>query len=355
MSGKVMVKGTEAIAEAAIRAGCRLYFGYPITPQSELPEYMARRMPEKEVNGVFLQAESEVAAVNMIYGAACTGKRSLTSTSSPGFSLMQESMSYLAGAELPAVFVNVVRGGPGLGDIQPAQCDYFQATKGGGHGDYRLLVYGPESLQEAVELTVKAFDKADKYRNPVLLLADGLLGQMMEPVEFPDFSNLEKLEKHSSWALQGTELERKAHKVTSFNIDPVGLEKMNLNLQKKYAEMEKNEKMYEEYMMDDAEVVIVSYGTIGRIAKSVAKMARNKGIKAGVFRPITLWPFPYAELAKWAKKETKLFFTVEMSAGQMIEDVRLAVEGRCPVKFYGRMGGMVPTPTEIFDKLMELV
>jgi len=355
MSGKVMVKGTEAIAEAAIRAGCRLYFGYPITPQSELPEYMARRMPEKDVNGVFLQAESEVAAVNMIYGAACTGKRSLTSTSSPGFSLMQESMSYMAGAELPAVFVNVVRGGPGLGDIQPAQCDYFQATKGGGHGDYRLLVYGPESLQEAVELTVKAFDMAEKYRNPVLLLADGLLGQMMEPVEFPDFTDLEKLEKNSSWALQGTELTRKAHKVTSFNIDPVGLEKMNINLQKKYAEMEKNERMYEEYMMEDAEVVIVSYGTIGRIAKPVAKMARNKGIKAGVFRPITLWPFPYAELAKWARKETKLFFTVEMSAGQMIEDVRLAVEGRCPVKFYGRMGGMVPTPTEIFDKLMELV
>ncbi|MDK2946522.1 3-methyl-2-oxobutanoate dehydrogenase subunit VorB [Geotoga petraea] len=352
MAEKVMVKGTEAIAEAALRAGCRLYYGYPITPQSELTEYMARRMPE--IDGTFLQAESEVAAVNMIYGAACTGKRVMTSTSSPGFSLMQEGISYIAGAELPSVFVNVVRGGPGLGDIQPAQGDYFQATKGGGHGDYKLIVYGPESLQEAVELTGKSFDVADKYRTPVLILADGMLGQMMEPVSFPDFVDEKELPDHSDWAMTGTKMERDAHRVTSFNIDPYGLEEMNKRYQARYKEIIKNEKMYEEYMLEDADVVIVAYGTIGRIAKSVAKMAREKGVKAGVFRPITLWPFPYEELAKY-NDQAKLFFTVEMSAGQMIEDVKLSVNGKKPVGFYGRMGGVVPTPGEIFAKLMELV
>jgi 2-oxoglutarate ferredoxin oxidoreductase subunit alpha len=352
MAEKVMVKGTEAIAEAALRAGCKLYYGYPITPQSELTEYMARRLPE--IDGTFLQAESEVAAVNMIYGAACTGKRVMTSTSSPGYSLMQEGMSYIAGAELPSVFVNVVRGGPGLGDIQPAQSDYFQATKGGGHGDYKLIVYGPESLQEAVELTVKSFDVADKYRTPVLILADGLLGQMMEPVSFPDFIDEKTLPDHSDWAMTGTNMERDAHRVTSFNIDPYGLEEMNHRYQERYKEIIKNEKMYEEYMLDDADIVIVAYGTIGRIAKSVAKMAREKGVKAGVFRPITLWPFPYEEIAKY-NDQAKMFFTVEMSAGQMVEDVRLSVNGKRPVEFYGRMGGVVPTPSEIFAKLMELV
>jgi 2-oxoglutarate ferredoxin oxidoreductase subunit alpha len=352
MAEKVMVKGTEAIAEAALRAGCKLYYGYPITPQSELTEYMARRLPE--IDGTFLQAESEVAAVNMIYGAACTGKRVMTSTSSPGYSLMQEGMSYIAGAELPSVFVNVVRGGPGLGDIQPAQSDYFQATKGGGHGDYKLIVYGPESLQEAVELTVKSFDVADKYRTPVLILADGLLGQMMEPVSFPDFIDEKTLPDHSDWAMTGTNMERDAHRVTSFNIDPYGLEEMNHRYQERYKEIIKNEKMYEEYMLDDADIVIVAYGTIGRIAKSVAKMAREKGVKAGVFRPITLWPFPYEEIAKY-NDQAKMFFTVEMSAGQMVEDVRLSVNGKKPVEFYGRMGGVVPTPSEIFAKLMELV
>lgn len=352
MAEKVMVKGTEAIGEAALRAGCKLYYGYPITPQSELTEYMARRLPE--IGGTFLQAESEVAAVNMIYGAACTGKRVMTSTSSPGFSLMQEGISYIAGAELPSVFVNVVRGGPGLGDIQPAQSDYFQATKGGGHGDYHLIVYGPESLQEAVELTVKSFDVADKYRTPVLILADGMLGQMMEPVSFPDFVDEKTLFDHSDWALSGTNMQRDAHRVTSFNIDPYGLEEMNQRYQARYKEIIKNEKMYEEYMLEDADVVIVAYGTIGRIAKSVAKMAREKGVKAGVFRPITLWPFPYEELAKY-NEQVKMFYTVEMSAGQMIEDVKLSVNGKKPVEFYGRMGGVVPTPGEIFAKLMELV
>jgi len=290
----------------------------------------------------------------MIYGAACTGKRVMTSTSSPGFSLMQEGMSYIAGAELPSVFVNVVRGGPGLGDIQPAQCDYFQATKGGGHGDYKLIVYGPESLQEAVELTVKSFDVADKYRTPVLILADGMLGQMMEPVSFPEFVDEKTLPDHSDWAMRGTNMERDANRVTSFNIDPYGLEEMNHRYQARYKEIIKNEKMYEEFMLDDAEIVIVAYGTIGRIAKSVAKMAREKGVKAGVFRPITLWPFPYEELAKY-NDQAKMFFTVEMSAGQMIEDVRLSANGKKPVEFYGRMGGVVPTPGEIFAKLMELV
>lgn len=349
---KVMVKGTEAIGEAAIRAGCRLYFGYPITPQSELTEYMAKRLPE--VNGTFLQAESEVSVVNMIYGAACTGKRVMTSTSSPGFSLMQEGMSYIAGAELPCVFVNVVRGGPGLGDIQPAQSDYFQATKGGGHGDYKLIVFSPESLQEAVELTIRAFDVADKYRNPALILTDGLLGQMMEPVSFPDFRNLTTLPDHSNWALKGTKMKREAHRVTSFDLDPVKLEKMNLRYQEKYKKAEKNEKLFEEYKLEDAEVILVAYGTMGRIVKSVADMAREKGIKAGVFRPISLWPFPYIELEKWSKN-ANLFLTVEMSSGQMIEDVKLAVNGKVPIEFYGRMGGIIPTPAEVLAKLMELV
>lgn len=349
---KVMVKGTEAIGEAAIRAGCRLYFGYPITPQSELTEYMAKRLPE--VNGTFLQAESEVSVVNMIYGAACTGKRVMTSTSSPGFSLMQEGMSYIAGAELPCVFVNVVRGGPGLGDIQPAQSDYFQATKGGGHGDYKLIVFSPESLQEAVELTIRAFDVADKYRNPALILTDGLLGQMMEPVSFPDFRNLTTLPDHSNWALKGTKMKREAHRVTSFDLDPVKLEKMNLRYQEKYKKAEKNEKLFEEYKLEDAEVILVAYGTMGRIVKSVADMAREKGIKAGVFRPISLWPFPYIELEKWSKT-ANLFLTVEMSSGQMIEDVKLAINGKVPIEFYGRMGGIIPTPAEVLAKLMELV
>ncbi|HOO74888.1 MAG: 3-methyl-2-oxobutanoate dehydrogenase subunit VorB [Thermotogae bacterium] len=354
MAEKVMAKGTEAIAEAAVRAGCRLYFGYPITPQSELTEYMARRMPEKDINGVFLQAESEVAAVNMIYGAGCTGHRVMTSTSSPGFSLMQEGMSYIAGAELPSVFVNVVRGGPGLGDIQPGQCDYFQATKGGGHGDYRLVVYGPESLQEAVELTFKSFDIADKYRTPVLILADGLLGQMMEPVEFPEFNDPKSFADHSGWAMRGTDMKRKPNLVSSFNIDPNGLEEMNHRYQEKYRKIVENEQMFEEYMTEDADYIIVAYGTMGRIAKSVAKEAREKGIKTGVFRPITLWPFPYEPLAKLADK-SKMFFAVEMSAGQMVEDVRLAVNGKKPVEFYGRTGGIVPTPNEILSKFMELI
>ncbi len=347
MAEKVMVKGTEAIGEAAIRAGCRLFFGYPITPQNELPEYMSKRMPE--VGGTFLQTESEVATVNMVYGAACTGKRVMTSTSSPGFSLMMEGLSYIAGAELPSVFVNVVRGGPGLGDIQPSQGDYWQATKGGGHGDYKTIVLAPSTVQEAVDLTWLAFDLADKYRNPVIILADGVIGQMMEPVEFPDFRPLDSLPDHSSWVLTGA-MGREKHIVVSFDIDPYVLEKMNLVLVEKYKKIEKEEKRWEEYMLEDAEVVITAFGTVARIAKSVVNEARKKGIKAGLFRPITLWPYPYERLEEISKGK-KLIFDVEMNMGQMLEDVKLAVKDHARVEYYGRLGGVVPTPTEILEKL----
>ncbi len=347
MGEKVMFKGTEAIGEAALRAGCRVYFGYPITPQSELTEYMARRMPE--VGGVFLQAESEVATVNMMYGASCTGARVMTSTSSPGFSLMQEGISYMACARLPGVFVNVVRGGPGLGDIQPSQGDYFQVVKGGGHGDYRLPVYSPSTIQEAVELTIRAFDVADKYRTPVVIFADGMLGQMMEPVEFPEPVDPESLPSKDDWALTGAK-GRKARYVTSFNIDPYELEKMNIVLQETYKEIEKNEKLWEEFMTEDAEVIMVAHGTVGRIVKSVVKIARENGIKLGLFRPISLYPFPYEELEKLAEK-VDVVMTVEMSAGQMLEDVKLAVKDKAKTPFYGRLGGVVPTPMEIFEAL----
>ncbi|MGC8819572.1 MAG: 3-methyl-2-oxobutanoate dehydrogenase subunit VorB [Fervidobacterium sp.] len=344
---RVLVKGTEAIGEAAIRAGCRLFFGYPITPQNELPEYMSKRLPE--VNGTFLQTESEVATINMVYGAACTGTRVMTSTSSPGFSLMQEGVSYMACAELPAVLVNVVRGGPGLGDIQPSQSDYWQATKGGGHGDYRLIVLGPSTVQEAVDLTVLAFDLADKYRTPVLIIADGVIGQMMEPVTFPEFRDLNTLPKHEDWALTGA-MGREKHIVVSFDIDPYVLEKMNMKLVEKYKEIEKTEKRWEEYELEDADIVITAFGTVARIAKSVIKQARKEGIKAGLFRPITLWPFPYERLEEISKGK-KLIFDVEMNMGQMLEDVKMAVKDHAPVEYYGRLGGVVPTPEEILNVL----
>lgn len=345
---KLMMKGVEAIGEGAVKAGCRNYFGYPITPQSELTEYMARRLPE--VGGSFLQAESEVAAVNMIYGASSVGKRVMTSTSSPGFSLMQEGISYIACAQLPAVFVNVVRGGPGLGDIQPSQGDYFQATKGGGHGDYRLIVLSPSTVQEAADLTMLAFDMADRYRNPVLIFADGLLGQMMEPVSFEE---KEVTYDNSSWALTGAK-GRSPRQVTSFNIDPYELEKMNMELQKKYRQIEANEIRYEEYRTEDADVLIVAHGTVGRIAKSVVKMAREEGIKAGLFRPITLYPFAYEALSNCGEK-TKLVLTVEMSSGQMLEDVKLSLCNKTRIEFYGRMAGVVPTPEEVFAHLKSLI
>ncbi|MEN3008330.1 3-methyl-2-oxobutanoate dehydrogenase subunit VorB [Pseudothermotoga sp.] len=345
---KLMMKGVEAIGEAAIMAGCRNFFGYPITPQNELTEYMARRLPE--VGGCFLQAESEVAAVNMIYGAASVGKRAMTSTSSPGFSLMQEGISYMACAQLPAVFVNIMRGGPGLGDIQPSQGDYFQATKGGGHGDYKLIVLAPSTVQEAVELTRLAFELADKYRNPAVILADGLLGQMMEPVELRE---KQLTYDNSSWALTGAN-GRPPRKVTSFNIDPYELEKMNLNLQEKYRKMEIEEPRWEEFSTEDAEILLAAYGTMGRICKSVVKMARETGMKVGLFRPITLYPFPYEPLEEIAKR-VSIILTVEMSSGQMFEDVKLAALRLTRVEFYGRMGGVVPTPGEVFERLKQLV
>ena len=341
---KMLFKGSEAIAEAAIRAGCRLYFGYPITPQSELTEYMSRRLPE--VNGTFLQAESEVATVNMMYGASCTGRRVMTSTSSPGFSLMMEGVSYMAGAELPAVFVNVVRGGPGLGDIQPAQSDYFQATKGGGHGDYRMIVLAPHTIQESVDLMSLAFDLADKYRMLVTILADGMLGQMMEPVEFPPMRDPNDVPK-KDWALTGAK-GRAPRKVTSFDIDPYELEKMNLRYQATYKKVEENEVRYEEVNTEGADIIVAAYGTMARIVKTVIHMAEKEGIKVGLFRPITLWPFPYKRLNELADTVDSIL-TVEMSYGQMLEDVKLGVNGKAKTPFYGRSAGVVPTPSEVLD------
>ncbi len=346
---KMFMKGTEAIAEAAIRAGCRLYFGYPITPQSELTEYMAKRMPE--VKGTFLQSESEVATVNMLYGAACTGKKVMTSTSSPGFSLMQEGISYMAGAELPAVFINVMRGGPGLGDIQPSQSDYFQSTKGGGHGDYHMIVLAPHTLQEAANMMNDAFDLAFKYRMLVTLLVDGMIGQMMEPVELPEWKPAEFEEP--DWALTGAN-GRKPRKVTSFDLDPYALEKMNLRYQETYKKVAQNEVKYEEFKIEDAEIIVVAYGTMARIVKTVVDYARQDGIKVGLFRPITLWPFPYERLSE-ISTNIKNVLTVEMSYGQMLEDVKLAVCGKTNVHFYGRSAGVVPAPVEVFDAIKKIV
>ncbi|AXL21499.1 3-methyl-2-oxobutanoate dehydrogenase subunit VorB [Megasphaera sp. ASD88] len=340
-------KGSEAIAEAAIRAGCRGFFGYPITPQNEIPEYMSLRMPQ--VGGVFVQAESEVAAINMVYGAAGSGVRAMTSSSSPGVSLKQEGISYAAGAQLPAVIVNVMRGGPGLGSIQPSQADYFQATRGGGNGDYRTPVLAPANLQEAVDLVQEAFDIADQYRTPVVVLADGLIGQMMEPIVWKEHKQRPLPPK--DWASSGRGDRDHNNFINSLLIDAPSCEKHNEELLKIYAEIEKNEVRWEEIMLEDAELVFTAYGTPARIAITVAENLRKKGIKAGVFRPITLWPFPYARLREIAEQASvKVFLDVEMSAGQMVEDVKLAVGDRKPIDFYGRLGGMIPTVSEIEAK-----
>lgn len=340
-------KGSEAIAEAAIRAGCRGFFGYPITPQNEIPEYMSLRMPQ--VGGVFVQAESEVAAINMVYGAAGSGVRAMTSSSSPGVSLKQEGISYAAGAQLPAVIVNVMRGGPGLGSIQPSQADYFQATRGGGNGDYRTPVLAPANLQEAVDLVQEAFDIADQYRTPVVVLADGLIGQMMEPIVWKEHKQRPLPPK--DWASSGRGDRDHNNFINSLLIDAPSCEKHNEELLKIYAEIEKNEVRWEEIMLEDAELVFTAYGTPARIAITVAENLRKKGIKAGVFRPITLWPFPYARLREIAEQASvKVFLDVEMSAGQMVEDVKLAVGDRKPINFYGRLGGMIPTVSEIEAK-----
>ena len=345
-----MMKGNEAIAEAAVQAGCRYYFGYPITPQSEIPEYMSRRLPE--VGGVFLQAESEIAAINMVYGAAGAGARAMTSSSSPGIALKQEGISYIAGAQLPCVVVNIVRGGPGLGSIQPAQSDYYQATRGGGHGDYRVVVFAPASVQEAVELTQRAFAVADQYRMPAMILGDGVIGQMMEPVEMPEYKPRPLPKK--DWAATGWDGKSRPRAViNSLYIEADRCEELNLALKKQYEEIAKNECMVEEQYMDDAEYVIAAYGTTARIALTAIRQARAQGVKAGLIRPITLWPFPSEAFARAAQKAKK-FLTVEMSLGQMVDDVRIAVNGARPVEFYGRTGGVIPGVGEITRQILKL-
>ena len=345
MSDKVLMKGNEAIAEAAIKAGCRFYFGYPITPQTEIAAYMAKRMPK--IGGTFLQAESEVSAINMVYGVAGAGYRVMTSSSSPGVSLKQEGISYIAGADLPALIVNVQRGGPGLGGIQPSQSDYFQAVKGGGHGDYHLIVYAPASVQEMADYTIKAFDVADKYRVPTMLLADGTMGQMMEPVELPDIP-VNEIEK--PWAVRGTQGKRTHNIINSLYLNPETLEKTNFERFEKYKLIEQNECLYEEYMTEDADVVLVAFGIAARISKNAVNEARKQGLKVGLIRPITLWPFPKDVLNKTADK-VKGFISVELSMGQMIEDVRLAINCKKPVALCNRTGGMIPTPEQVLDSI----
>ena len=346
MADKVLMKGNEAIAEAAIIAGCKHYFGYPITPQTEIAAYMAKRMPK--VGGVFLQAESEISAINMVYGVSATGKRVMTSSSSPGISLKGEGLSYLAGADLPALVVNVQRGGPGLGGIQPSQSDYFQATKGGAHGDFHMLVFAPASVQEMADLTVKGFDLADKYRVTTMILADGTLGQMMEPVSL-DYEIGAPIEK--PWATTGTKMEREHNVVNSLYLKPDQLEKTNFERFERYKQIEENEAMYEEYLTEDAEIIVTAFGIASRVAKNAVNMARAQGIKVGLIRPITLWPFPKKAYQKVVGK-AKRIISVELSMGQMIEDVRLAVECKVPVTLCNRTGGMIVSPEQVLESIV---
>jgi 2-oxoglutarate/2-oxoacid ferredoxin oxidoreductase subunit alpha len=348
-----LLKGNEAIAEAAIRAGVDAYFGYPITPQSEVIEYFMAEKPHERTGMVVLQAESEVAAINMVYGAAASGKKAMTSSSSPGISLKMEGISYMAGAELPGVILNVVRGGPGLGTIQPSQADYFQATKGGGHGDYRLIVLAPSSVQEMADFVKTAFDLSFKYRNPVMILSDGIIGQMMEKVELADpvpRRTDEEVIRECPWATTGKPADRERNIITSLNLDPARQEQHNVHLQEKYRQIEASEVRFEKFQCDDAEYLLMAYGSSARIAQKSVQFARAKGIKAGLLRPITLFPFPKDEVTKLAK-QVKGILNVEMNAGQMVEDVRLAVAGKIPVEHHGRMGGMIPSPEEIVTAL----
>ena len=345
MAQRVLMKGNEAIAEAAIRAGCRHYFGYPITPQTEIAAYMAKKMPK--IGGVFLQAESEIASINMVYGAAATGARVMTSSSSPGISLKAEGLSYIAGSDVPALVVNVQRGGPGLGGIQPSQSDYFQATKGGGHGDYRMIVLAPASVQEMASLTIKGFNLADKYLMTSMILADGTIGQMMEPISFED-AEIETYEK--PWALTGTNCKRKHNIVNSLYLKPDELEIKNIERYKRYELVEQNEAMWEEYMMEDAEYCVVAFGIASRVAKNAVAAARQEGIPVGLIRPITLWPFPTKPLAAAADK-VKAFISVELNMGQMIEDIRLATQCKKPVSLCSRCGGMIPSPDEVLESI----
>ena len=349
-----LMKGSEAIAEAAIRAGARFFFGYPITPQTEIPEYMSARMPE--VGGCFLQAESEVAAINMVYGAASTGERVITSSSSPGVSLKQEGISYCAGAQLPCVILNVMRGGPGLGSIQASQGDYNQAVKGGGNGDYHLITYAPSSIQEAIDIFSFAFDKAEKYRVPVLFLADGIMAQMMEPVEMPEMVDFKVDPEKKPWAATGWKPgddPAKRAVINSLYINTEDLTVHNNHLQATYREIEKNEVMYEAYLCEDADYVITAFGTVARIAKSAINELREQGIKVGLFRPITVWPFPYAQLAE-ASKNAKALLDVEANEGQMLQDVKLAINGAKPVEYFGHCGSLMPTTDEIVAKILEM-
>ena len=348
MAERILMKGNEAIAEAAIKAGCRHYFGYPITPQTEIAAYMAKKMPK--IGGVFLQAESEIASINMVYGAAAAGMRVMTSSSSPGISLKAEGLSYIAGSDVPALVVNVQRGGPGLGGIQPSQSDYFQATKGGGHGDYRMIVLAPASVQEMASLTIKGFELADKYLMTSMILADGTIGQMMEPITFED---TESTVYEKPWALTGTECKRPHNVVNSLYLKPEELEKKNFERFEKYKEVEANEAMWEEYMMDDADICVVAFGIASRVSKNAVIAAREMGIKVGMIRPITIWPFPAKPLAEAADK-VKSFLSVELSMGQMIEDVKLATECKKPVYLCNRVGGMIPTPEQVLESIKKM-
>lgn len=342
------MKGNEAMAEAAIMAGCHHYFGYPITPQTEVAAYMSKRLPKID-GGVFLQAESEIAAINMVIGVSSTGKRVMTSSSSPGISLKSEGLSYLAGCDLPALVVNVQRGGPGLGGIQPSQSDYFQATRGGGHGDYHMIVLAPDSVQEMVSLTFKGFDLADRYRMTTMILADGTMGQMMEPVSL-DMGEVKKYDK--PWALTGTKGERKPNIVNSLFLKPDELEVFNIDRYKKYKIVEENEVMYEEYMTEDADICIVAFGVAARVSKNAIDEARKNGIKVGMIRPITLWPFPKKVMCDIADR-VKCFISVELNMGQMIEDIELATRCKKPVLLCSRTGGMIPTVENVLDKIGE--
>lgn len=343
MTNKILISGNEALAEAAIQAGCKAYFGYPITPQNEITAYMSRRMPKE--NRVFIQAESELAAINMVLGASASGVRTMTTSSSPGISLMQEALSYMAGDELPCVIANVARGGPGLGNIAGSQSDYFQSVKGGGHGDYNLIVIAPATVQEMFDFTFTAFDLADKYRTPVIILADGYLGQMMESAKI--IEKKETLHVTKNWALTGAK-DRNPNVINSMYLGDGALEAHNQKLQEKFQKIKKGLCLVEEILVDDAKIILVAYGTTSRICKSVVKKLRARNIKAGLIRPITLWPFP-TETIKQAASHSKFLLTVEMSAGQMVEDVKLAAEGKVPVYFYGRMGGGVPEEEKIIE------
>ena len=348
MADKVLMKGNEALAEAAIQAGCRHYFGYPITPQTEVAAYMAKRMPK--IGGCFLQAESEIAAINMVYGVASAGKRVMTSSSSPGISLKEEGISYLAGADLPAFIVNVQRGGPGLGGIQPSQSDYFQSTRGGGHGDYHIIVLAPSSVQEMADLTVKGFDLADEYRMPAMVLADGTMGQMMEPVTM---GNYQPKTVEKPWAVTGTKMQRPHNIVNSLYLNPEELERTNFDRYARYAVIEQKEAMYESFLMEDADICVTAFGIAARVSRNAVLAARAEGIKVGLLRPITLWPFPKAPFAEAADR-VSAFISVELSMGQMIEDVELATRCKRPVYLCNRTGGMIPSPEQVLAKIKEI-